>query len=110
MRVEWRIGEGTKFEVCRLFGSECERKHSPPGIDVLVVRIKTENRKTTGWMDSPTRVKKSSTTMEGPMSGKIRENVEAKMMASTHAPVARVGSYDLGYAADIALKSQLIIL
>lgn len=39
------------------------------------------------------------------MSGKIRENVEAKMMASTHAPVARVGSYDLGYAAEIASMS-----
>jgi hypothetical protein len=39
----------------------------------------------------PTSVKKSRTTTAGPMSGKIRENVQAKIIARTQAPVANVG-------------------
>ena len=40
----------------------------------------------------PTSVKKSKTTTAGPMSGKMRENVHAKIIARTQAPVANVGS------------------
>lgn len=40
----------------------------------------------------PIRVKKSRATTEGPISGKMSENAEANIMASTHAAVPKVGS------------------
>ena len=49
--------------------------------------------------DSPTSVRSSNRTTAGPISGKINENVEARITASIQQAVAYVGSYGLGYSA-----------
>jgi hypothetical protein len=47
----------------------------------------------------PISVKKSKITTGGPISGNIKENVEAKMTASMQAPVENEGLYERGYMA-----------
>jgi hypothetical protein len=91
-QAEWRIVEEAKFGEGPLFANESEHKRIQQDSDGLLCLLLTRQSMPPVKEYLPTSVKKSKTTTAGPMSGKMRENVHAKMRARTHAPVANVGS------------------
>lgn len=89
-REWWQIGEGARSGEAHQSVSVSWRKRIRQDNDGLYPMSATDfPRESREYL--PMSVKKSRTTTAGPISGKMSEKVEAKTIARTQAPVAKVG-------------------